>query len=202
MTSVRWLHQLRCRSFCLRRVILGLLFGSNISDIRRAELAAKRLYHSNVIPWIALWTDFRSQPVRMGTSVKYSPTIHNPGRPCNALAVYPTSTRIRRQLVWLCPQSTLGTSHQDDCNPTTSASTGLVYSQPPEHPLSRPHSLCSHLHRVALRLPIVMARQIRLLLRLWLSLRRLDYLDPHHCRSDYCHDLYFSLQRELSLVVA
>jgi hypothetical protein len=172
--------RLRCRSFCLRRVVLRLFFGSSISDIRRAELAAKRLYHSNLIPWTPLWTDLRTQSIRMGTSVKYSSTIHHSGRPCHALALYPTSTRIRRQLVWLCSQPALGTSHQDDCNSTTSTSTSLVHTQLPKHPPSRSHSLCSDLHRVALCLPIVMARQIRLLLCLWLSLRRLDYLDPYH----------------------
>jgi len=86
----------------------------------------------------------------MGTSVKYGPTIHHSGRPCHALALYPTSARIRGQLVWLCSQPALGTSHQDDCNSTTSASTGLVHTQLPEHPPSRSHSLCSDLHRVAL----------------------------------------------------
>ena len=78
----------------------------------------------------------------------------------------------------------------------------MVHPQPPKHSLSRPHPVRSDLHRVALRVPIAMARQVWLLLRLRLPLRRLHHPHPHHCRSDHCYNLHLPLQRELSLVVA
>jgi transmembrane 9 superfamily protein 2/4 len=98
LISRRWLCKLWYRPLRLRRSVLGLLLRPSLPNLQRQKLARQRLHHRNSLPRSSLRPSIRPQPLRLGPSLQHRPPIHNPNRACPALALYPTSSRLRRQL--------------------------------------------------------------------------------------------------------
>jgi hypothetical protein len=185
-----WIRFRWCWIIYFRRPFLGLLLRSSLQNFQRSKLAKEHYHYGASLSGTFVFSGVRPQPLRVVSGILYSSPIQYPHCNNSTVALHPIAIGVRRKLVWICSDRSMGAPNKDDHNSSTSPSSSMVYPVTGSDPPCGPNTLCCHIHRTPLRFPVALARQIRLLLRFWIPLCCLNNPNTHYCRSHHCHNLH------------
>lgn len=149
-----------------------LMVSCTIPGFSCSGIFADKVLDCASLPWLTFQHHLLAQSHRMVPSIQHGPSLLHPRIAACSLAINPAPTRLRRQLVRPPQQPTIRAPYKNYQHPTANPTTAMVYKIHLQHPPSGSRPICSHLHRTTLRLSESLARQERVLLRLWILERR------------------------------
>lgn len=149
-----------------------LMVSFAILDLICSGIFTDKVLDCASLPWLTFQHQLLPQSHCVVPSIQHRPSLFHPHISACSLAINSAPTCLRRQLVRPPQQPTIRAPYKNHQYPTANPPTAMVHKILLQRPPSGSRPICSHLHRTTLRLPESLARQERLLLRLWILERR------------------------------